>query len=553
MRTVRINFTAPWKPMRNSCVLGYIGEHNATRLEIVPPADMQTNNDIVSCCVVFETGGLLIHSEKLDFAETMHLMLPIQLTMNKNIKLQLEAYDSDGQIIMKSQTVTGLVFLNSPTGIDTEYDDTLAPAIAGAFKGEEFVEIDEKTGYVTKANIYNFYPENFLEKCNVIRLINVKKLASRAFDSFSQLVTIKGMENVETLPASCFYYCYKLKDITLNPSLTEIPQYCFDGCSSLENLDIPNTVTSIGKYAFYCCSALKNVSLSNVADVGECAFSDCKNLICDIWSSGFTSIGMKAFSNCLKLNFTHLLCTGKIGDSAFYSCIAIENVEIDAQQMGLNVFKECSGLKSVKILNDTVLGNSTFYNCTALETCTFDKPQNIPASCFYGCTSLVMEYIESDNIGYAAFSYCDLKKVLIKAKTIENNAFMNNYNLTNMTLEPGIESVGDYSFYQAAFKYLYTPLSLTNIGISAFWGNAKLEYVNLPGITKGAQTMFGSCTGLKDVVIGSGGNSVQSLDRYTFSNCLQEFRINVYKDDPDTPLAYQPWGAVNATVTYLQS
>lgn len=99
---------------------------------------------------------------------------------------------------------------------------------------------------------------------------------------------------------------------------------------------------TIVPYAFAENQGITSVSAPNVTRVNERAFSNCR---------GITSISLP-------------LCTN-IGNNAFYYC---------------------SSMKSITLPDsDITLGQSAFYNCWALENVDFSKINTIPASCFRGC------------------------------------------------------------------------------------------------------------------------------------------------------------------------
>lgn len=102
------------------CIAGRIGEHNATKLLITPPAQMQENGDIGFYYVAFETGGKVYHSDRIEKANTIEVSLWKQLTENRSLAVQLEACSTDESVLEKSILLTGLCFLPSACGEETE-------------------------------------------------------------------------------------------------------------------------------------------------------------------------------------------------------------------------------------------------------------------------------------------------------------------------------------------------------------------------------------------------------------------------------------------------
>lgn len=121
MRTFRVDFTQG-NPCLDGCYVGRIGEHKATKLVIIPPAEIAENKAVTSYIIAFTTGGMVIHSEPFNKAETLSVPIWRQLTQHSVLGIQLEAYDSAGEYIGKSEYVSGLRFLPSANGNDIPAD-----------------------------------------------------------------------------------------------------------------------------------------------------------------------------------------------------------------------------------------------------------------------------------------------------------------------------------------------------------------------------------------------------------------------------------------------
>lgn len=129
MRTVPINFNEP-VPCKQT-ILGYIGEHNATEIIVTPPDILTSNKAVTSYIIAFVTGGMIIHSEPFNKAETLSVKLWKQLTLEPVMGIQLEAYDANENFIGKSELISSLRFSPSACGNDT-VADTDNPDIASA-------------------------------------------------------------------------------------------------------------------------------------------------------------------------------------------------------------------------------------------------------------------------------------------------------------------------------------------------------------------------------------------------------------------------------------
>lgn len=130
LRTVTIDFTAE-TPVGQR-VGGYLGEHNATELLIIPPPEMTENAAVTAYATVFTTGGKRIVSRTYGNSEEICVPIWQQLTQNPALNVQLEAYDGDGELVAKSPMVY-LALLPAARGAETETDygsDGIAAEIA---------------------------------------------------------------------------------------------------------------------------------------------------------------------------------------------------------------------------------------------------------------------------------------------------------------------------------------------------------------------------------------------------------------------------------------
>lgn len=119
IRRITIDFTAQ-QPV-NCRMCGYIGEHNATELAIIPPVEMAENAAVTAYAAVFTTNGKRIPSRTYLKSEELSIALWQQLTQSPVLNVQLEAYDGDGELVAKSPMVY-LALLPAARGAETEAD-----------------------------------------------------------------------------------------------------------------------------------------------------------------------------------------------------------------------------------------------------------------------------------------------------------------------------------------------------------------------------------------------------------------------------------------------
>jgi hypothetical protein len=131
MRSITIDFTK--SPIEISeAVLGHKGEKNATQLIIKPPTEMSApDSGIVYYCVAFQIGAHRVsHSALYEKAETITVPLERSVTQVNVLSLQLEGYDGEENVIIKSDRVDNLTFDVSVDG--EEYDGNSGSRNLGA-------------------------------------------------------------------------------------------------------------------------------------------------------------------------------------------------------------------------------------------------------------------------------------------------------------------------------------------------------------------------------------------------------------------------------------
>ncbi len=121
MRTVRIDFTSE-NFLPDGDILGRMGEHNATDIVITPTEEMLQCEDIINYVAAFVTDGKIIRSDLYPKAETVTVPLCAQLTQDHSLGVQLEGYDGEGSLVVKSPIVTDLKLLPSAGGDEADLD-----------------------------------------------------------------------------------------------------------------------------------------------------------------------------------------------------------------------------------------------------------------------------------------------------------------------------------------------------------------------------------------------------------------------------------------------
>lgn len=95
----------------------------------------------------------------------------------------------------------------------------------------------------------------------------------------SQYLEQIDLKNVTSIGEDAFYYCVKLKSITVPEGVTDLIGGVFCYCVELESVTLPSTLKSIGENCFYSCTALTEIELpKGLEKIGAYAFFHCTSM-----------------------------------------------------------------------------------------------------------------------------------------------------------------------------------------------------------------------------------------------------------------------------------
>lgn len=203
MRTVHIDFLNTENQLPDGNILGNQGEHNATVLAVTPPAEMTANENITSYRIAFELSNCrAVHSKDIAKADVISLPLFSQITSSETVAVQLEGYDGNGEIIIKSPKIKKLKFNPSVCGVE------IPPS-------------DSPNSMAAEVTANTLFRNKFSENENGNLLYNGKSLAERPYKTFivNQSDTYSISSNLNT---GVFVFGLNVPDDAVNADVKRV-------------------------------------------------------------------------------------------------------------------------------------------------------------------------------------------------------------------------------------------------------------------------------------------------------------------------------------------
>lgn len=331
------------------------------------------------------------------------------------------------------------------------------------------------------AGLSTIAPKLFSECRELQRIVipkGVRKIDEFAFEHCQSLDDILFMEGLETIEAGAFQNCTSLKRIVLPDSVKYIAPMTFRGCDSLEHIVFGK---GLKKIAAGCCEGLKN--LTSVTFTGESLMIEGNAF------RGCTKLAQVLFGNAdlqyaTNSDGTQEWKLEKIGTSAFEGCEQLQNV---AFSEGLHIldnraFANCRNLKSIKLPSGiNTFGEEVFFGCESLTKVEGAEGYSWKTKRRFAGTP----WLDSQSEGgfiivnkqlLEGFTGSDaIIRIPGKIKTIGEEAFAGNRNLTTVFISRGVEQIGARAFANCKnLKLVEVPDSVRWIDDSAFWGANKV-------------------------------------------------------------------------------
>lgn len=383
---------------------------------------------------------------------------------------------------------------------------------------------------------------NAFSSCRKITSITipstVTSIAQSAFANCSMLTSVNFNAQVADFTSSANIFASAGLDstgitFTIGSNVTRVPAYLFNGYAggntntspNLLNVIISEGVEEIGNHAFYYCNKLKNLSLPITLTLIENeAFRNCVAMSATFnnttgWKAGSTSLSSSNLGN--KLMAAMYLHSSYASYTWQCTIVKLEGFEFDGNTLvsysgtATNLvipssysrvngqFVEGDNYTVAAIADGTDYGTGAFYSArNTLESVQLPSTlTKIGAYAFESCSNL---------------QSCNLPSSL---KIIGECAFLECSSLTGQLVIPsGVTTIGLGAFaYSSITGALVIPNSVTSLGISAFERCEGVTSVEIgTGVKIIEMSTFYGCSKLSKVVFSS---NLMEIGPSVFENC----------------------------------
>ena len=299
-----------------------------------------------------------------------------------------------------------------------------------------------------------------------------------------------------------------LKHVRIGNNVNALGSYAFASMSCLETITIPSTLSLWRSHAFYFCQKLKSVTLPPLLDVvsgnnTNYAFYSCFSLehmcfpyeIGSTWAVNQSSTTM--FTNCISLKDITLPHNLQyLWSSTFQYCQKLKSVVVPdsvLQFVGNYHFQYCYSLESVVLPNAlTALPYGAFTYCVNLSDINVPSSlTSVGAYSFDHCCNLDLSDIfnvDLTSIGTYAFSNTATKEAdmsSLSLTSIPERAFAECYRMKSFTLPSTVTSIGNYALMGTTrqISELILPEGLLTIGNSALSSGNAIYNISVLAVT----------------------------------------------------------------------
>ncbi len=366
----------------------------------------------------------------------------------------------------------------------SDYEGDAVPSLSDVYYGgteEEWAKVTgNNSGQLANVTMHynaNGLPKSLYEEEKITNVISENGLTYE-LDSETMIAVVSDCDT--TLEGELF-----IPGKINNYTVTAIGDEAFKYCDWLSAVNIPESIIAIGNNAFECCEGIATMNLhDNIESIGEYAFYNCSALTTINIPEKITKISAGLFSYSGIKSITLSSKVSEIGDNAFSGCKNLRkvNLSLGLLTIGNSAFSGCRTLPEILIPNSVIsLGEYAFYECDRLEKVTLsDSMTEIKSETFEGCHELKNIIIPNgiEKINYAAFLGSGLQEI---------------------TFSSTLTHIGSQVFTGCGINHIKMPNSVLSVGSFLSCGVKNFEFGN--GITTIPSGMFYRCFELKNVYI----------------------------------------------------
>lgn len=343
-------------------------------------------------------------------------------------------------------------------------------------------------------------------------------------DDFKEDETVQKPYLWYTLPGTTAPWDGEIfNELVIEEGVTSIGAYAFNCHTELIIVSLPDTLKSIGDSAFAYCENMADVLFpKSVERIGKSVFTDCRGLNSAVLPESLAMIEFGLFQSCNALE-TVVVPDGvlSIADLAFGSCLSLKEIILPASvvRISKDAFSSCEDLQNVIVEKDSYAEKYCIqYN---LPYTYADTPVIFGSD---GGEQLEWKLENGTLTIYGTGKMDDFTRQF--GVTEEITAPWSGQQITQVVIESGITSVGDYAFWGCGqLKAVTLPDTVTRIGKFAFEGCDLLQEITLPdGIAEIGKKAFSKCGSLTAITLPA---SVGTLGEDVFAGGEKRIKVTV--------------------------